>query len=152
MPQLTSNSIWYVWYWCHFSYSLPWSWQMLMFRRKNILPTSISALQCNQWNHSQYHSFSQFLGDEYGIVIVIIMELFKAFVGLLSTHATTTIYYLHDPNEFHMHRRLIVPHQLATMPVQTSYSVQAQHQQHHLRSRSITQASERKMWSIFKCG
>ena len=78
------------------------------------------------------------------------MELFKAFAGLLSTHATTTIYYLHDPNEFHMHRRLIGPHQLATMPVQTSYTVQAQHQQHHLRSRSITQASERKMWSIFQ--
>ena len=75
------------------------------------------------------------------------MELIKAIVGmLLSTHATTTIYYLHDHNEEFMHRRL-APQQnqhqqqrhVAVTPLQTS-PVKLQ-RQHHLRSRPIIQTS-----------
>jgi hypothetical protein len=71
------------------------------------------------------------------------MELIKALVGLLSTHATTSIYYLHDHNELHMHRRL-VPQQRAFTgtPLPTSL-VQTRHQ--HVRRRSIIQTSDTKI-------
>jgi hypothetical protein len=79
------------------------------------------------------------------------MELWKTMVGLLSSQVTTTIYYLHDHNDLHMHRRL-VPQQLqlqrvdsSSAPIQTS-SVRTQRQ--HLRSHAITQSSDQKIQTI----